>query len=483
MGHTNIIVDKDPFFTIDTQTRVITNQSTKKVTLMKNDHHSERFTFELPRYIEGHDMSKCCIEVNFINTDESTKKEVFGNYTVDDLRINDDNEEMLIFSWLISQAATSKMGSLSFSITFSCIDEEDVPVYIWHTAIYTGISISNTICNDEKDTVYDFPTSGGLSAEITKLRKTVEDAIDVVANIYDKVITTQEEFDELISSDTWLGYKTIGLACDVEITAPIVIPETVRTFEGAGGTRIISVSLTNESYAKTYYLSTTGNVAVNNIDFNFNLDEELSGGIVHLYGVKGIQHIKNCRAMLYENVKQKSFGFLNAFTECRNMFECDARQGGAIYQPFVISCSNCSQLYGCKISGNNGRFSACKDMYGCVAENGATFDSCENIFGVNFRDVRTPMYMLNCKNISGIVLINTLGDASIYENNGMLCSCSRVSNVQLISNGKDSDDNNVTIEGIVDCSYVSNVKLTRATFSGANTKVDGDSCDYTEEEA
>jgi hypothetical protein len=317
--------------------------------------------------------------------------------------------------------------------------------------------------------------------------KAVAEALRGVENtgggqsVYDKVITTQAEFDELISSDTWLGCKVIGLACDVEITSPVVIPETVRTFEGAGGTRIISVPLTNENYTTACYLSTTGNVAVNNIDFNFNLDEELTVGVIRLYGVKGIQHIKNCRVILYENVKQKSFGFFYAFSECRNMFECNTYQGGEIKNPFVVSYGVCSWLYGCRVSGNNGSFSSCNDMYGCVAENGSTFNSCENVFGVRYMDVQIPMYMYNCKNISGITLRNTL--AYNYEDEGILNGCSGVSNVQLNSAAKDSDGNYIKIEGIVNCSYVSNVRVLRTTFSGANTKVDVDSCDYVAEEA
>lgn len=49
----------DTHSSINPVTRAIKNASSKKATLMQNDHNSERFTFELPRYIEGYDMSLC----------------------------------------------------------------------------------------------------------------------------------------------------------------------------------------------------------------------------------------------------------------------------------------------------------------------------------------------------------------------------------------------------------------------------------------
>lgn len=57
MAHKHPIYDTDPHFKIDGDTRVIINASDVKVALMQGDHNSERFTFEIPRYVDGHDMS------------------------------------------------------------------------------------------------------------------------------------------------------------------------------------------------------------------------------------------------------------------------------------------------------------------------------------------------------------------------------------------------------------------------------------------
>lgn len=48
MGHTHNVYDTDTHFSINPVTRMIKNESSKKVTLIQHDHNSERFTFELP---------------------------------------------------------------------------------------------------------------------------------------------------------------------------------------------------------------------------------------------------------------------------------------------------------------------------------------------------------------------------------------------------------------------------------------------------
>lgn len=60
MSHTHNIYDSDMHYVIDPLTRQINNDDAdQKVVLVQGDHKSERLTFEIPRYIEGHDMSLC----------------------------------------------------------------------------------------------------------------------------------------------------------------------------------------------------------------------------------------------------------------------------------------------------------------------------------------------------------------------------------------------------------------------------------------
>lgn len=145
MSHIHSVTDSDARFTINPITRQIRNDSSRKTTLIQYDHNSERFTFELPRYVEGHDMSLCTkVEVHYFNIDPKTKEERSGLYTADDFRICPDNEDAVLFSWLISQNGTKLAGILKFFIRYKCEDENKVVRYSWNTAFFTGISVGES---------------------------------------------------------------------------------------------------------------------------------------------------------------------------------------------------------------------------------------------------------------------------------------------------------------------------------------------------
>lgn len=150
MAHTDKILDTDKHFEIDPITRAIKNQSPSKVSVMQYDHNSERFTFTLPKSIEGHDMTECNrIEVHYINTDSATKESNTGLYEVSDLAVSPEDENILTCSWLVSQNATQKVGALSFLLRFACVDAEGNVEYAWNTGIFKGIHVSSGMYNSE----------------------------------------------------------------------------------------------------------------------------------------------------------------------------------------------------------------------------------------------------------------------------------------------------------------------------------------------
>lgn len=147
MAHKHSVYDTDKHFSIDPITREIINETPSKVRLMQFDHNSERFTFELPRLVEGHDMSLCdSVNIHFINTGSSGSNHDI--YLVEDLQISPDSEDVVIFSWLISQNATRHAGKLDFLIRFVC-DDNGAAEYIWNTAIHSSISVSTGMDNGE----------------------------------------------------------------------------------------------------------------------------------------------------------------------------------------------------------------------------------------------------------------------------------------------------------------------------------------------
>lgn len=148
MAHLHSVYDSDMHFSIDPITRVIRSESPKK-SIVQYSHNSERFTFDLPRYIEEHDMSLCNrVEIHFINigTGGEQNKDV---YEVDDWQNSPDDDSVVIGSWLISRNATQLAGALVFLLRCACIADDGTVEYDWYTEIYSDFSISNGMNNGD----------------------------------------------------------------------------------------------------------------------------------------------------------------------------------------------------------------------------------------------------------------------------------------------------------------------------------------------
>lgn len=143
------VTDSDKRFVIDPLTRTITNQSGKLV-LIQYDHNSEQFTFECPRFVDGHDMTLCNkVEVHYINTGTGKDRSI-GIFEADIPVVSEDNPNAVTFTWLVSNNATQYVGKLNFVIRFSCVGDEGVVEYAWNTGIYSGIAIAPSIYNGEE---------------------------------------------------------------------------------------------------------------------------------------------------------------------------------------------------------------------------------------------------------------------------------------------------------------------------------------------
>jgi hypothetical protein len=151
MAHIHSVYDTDTHFKIDGITREVTNVSDVKVMVAQFDHDSERFTFELPRYIDGHDMTDCnVVQVHYINTSASDpNKYTEGVYEVYDLQVSPDSEDVAICSWLISANATQHAGKLAFVLRFVCSASEGALDYVWNTAIHSKVSVVSSIYNGD----------------------------------------------------------------------------------------------------------------------------------------------------------------------------------------------------------------------------------------------------------------------------------------------------------------------------------------------
>ena len=147
--HLHEVRDTDTHFKIDAVNRTISNFNEVKNKLFVGDHESEIFTFEMPRYIDGHDMMLCdVVDIHFLNQG-SGNYAVPGIYEVEDMSIAPDSgEETITFSWTIKRSATQLAGSLNFAMHFACTEDGE-EVYAWNTDIHTGITVKSTLNNSE----------------------------------------------------------------------------------------------------------------------------------------------------------------------------------------------------------------------------------------------------------------------------------------------------------------------------------------------
>lgn len=172
VGHLHPVPDTDVRFVIDPITRKIQNKS-GKTALTKGDHNSERFTFEINRHgADGHDLSLCnVVQVHYTNTSSANKSNTSKDcYIVKDLQISPDDDNVVIFSWLIHRNATKYAGTLDFSIKFKCL-ADGVEEFGWGTPAFRGISVSDSIDNTESVEEEHSDALGTLQAEFAELKK------------------------------------------------------------------------------------------------------------------------------------------------------------------------------------------------------------------------------------------------------------------------------------------------------------------------
>lgn len=195
MPHRSKIKDTETHFIIDPETRTIKNTSAGNNIIVQYDHNSERFTFEIPRYVDGHDMFECKtsgeVRVNYINSASNGFSKMLGRYSCDDLQISEDDEDVVTFSWLLSSDATQYIGYLYFSIQFICY-EGGKPSYSWNTGVYKDVVIIESInINEENGKEYaDFLQTWKDDLDASKIVSLVQTTFSTEAGGVNEITAT-----------------------------------------------------------------------------------------------------------------------------------------------------------------------------------------------------------------------------------------------------------------------------------------------------
>ena len=172
---TNRVTDSDTVFIIDPITRKI-EATSDKLQLMQYDHDSEMYTFQVPRFIEGYDVSLCNkIEILYSNIDRKTKESFDDIYQITDVSVD---EELVTFEWLVSGFATRFAGSLNFLIRFAFAEEDSTYSYLWHTDIFKGITILEGMNNSEAIVKQNPDIIDALQKDVADLQVTDENILE-----------------------------------------------------------------------------------------------------------------------------------------------------------------------------------------------------------------------------------------------------------------------------------------------------------------
>ena len=285
MAHKHNIVENDPHFEINPHTRAVLYTGEKEELLVQYDHNSERFTFQMPRFVEGHDMlSSDRVEIHFKNIGSRNDEEKDGVYYVDDVAEVPDTDN-ISFSWLISNEATQFAGTLKFVIRFVCLTDERRVSYSWSTATCSGKWIGEGMINNDTieedyslkkitaNGTYDVsqyervlvnvPTSGGNNGGSESGEPSANQTLTLVSSLGDDWVETYTmpegyTFEQLIGSeyDTSEGDLSISQADTLKVMLNIY---DVMTSEGDFATPDMIAS-------GTYYFGDTQTLTI--IDVN-----------------------------------------------------------------------------------------------------------------------------------------------------------------------------------------------------------------------
>lgn len=207
MAHLHDVLDNDPHFIINAETRAIEHASDKDLVLIQGDHNSERVTFDVPKTIDGHNTELCnVVRIHFLNISSGSNLESNpGIYEVDDLKPHPEDDTKLTFSWLLSKDATMYVGTLTFVVEFLCKNENSVIEYAWHTGTHTagvileGMNNSDIIIGANYDVLdqwlgtIEIRSNAAMEAAITSINNARDAAKDKAIELIDEHANTVKE--------------------------------------------------------------------------------------------------------------------------------------------------------------------------------------------------------------------------------------------------------------------------------------------------
>lgn len=132
-----IVIDKD---------RNITVPKSLQRVAVQFDHNAETLTFNCPRYWDGNDLSTMYIYVNYLTPGNKKGRCLVKNITIDDV-----DENLIHFNWLIGKELTLTKGKIKFLVCAIVTDEDGNEKIHWNTELCDDLTVSEGL--EAADTV------------------------------------------------------------------------------------------------------------------------------------------------------------------------------------------------------------------------------------------------------------------------------------------------------------------------------------------
>ncbi len=137
--------------------RTITVPKTLHKIAVQYDHNAETVMFDCPRYWDGCDLSSMVFYIVYAPPKSTTPI----SYITNDVTIDEEDPNVMHFSWCISRAMTENYGPISFIVCAKTTDEDGNETIRWNSEINKDLYISpgmESNASEDSGNVHDMAT-------------------------------------------------------------------------------------------------------------------------------------------------------------------------------------------------------------------------------------------------------------------------------------------------------------------------------------
>ena len=301
----------------------------------------------------------------------------------------------------------------------------------------------------------------------------------VVSPIYDYIVDSQDKFDLLVASSTWLNAKNVLFTCNITRAAQTTIPSTVEKIHAINGATLTVSSLTTGQYGIKYTARPTDN------------KYEIKGLTVSASGTGNVTafyyciNLTNCTGAVTSSTNG------SAFSSCNNLVNCVGTHTGSGNSVTCTGFNICNNLDNCTGTGTaTGTDSQGNGFYDCdyVINCTGTGTATGTASGAGFSYCS---YVINC---TGTGVSSATGSRSGFTNSEKIMNCNGFAATgsatgrgfafcDQISNTTATGYGSTTGHCYYSCTYSNGCRKSgtpsTAVWGGTNTFRDDQSCDVT----